>query len=137
MKMYAAQLEQDEDGVWCGRVVLGPKSCAYSNGPTIERARENLREAVAAGVDCAVDEVQIELEVKLSARAKRLMRDAQTASHRAEEARTKSTEAIRKAAQALTAQGLSLRDVGSLLGVTRQRVSQILSQGDERSRGAG
>ena len=46
----------------------------------------------------------------------------------ADDARQAATHAQRRAAEQLRAPGLSVRDVGRLLGVSHQRVSQILAR---------
>lgn len=126
MKTYTAKMEQDEDGVWCGVVDLGKHKSAISDGPTLERARERIREAVSLMEDVAEEQVQIELDVSLPKSAARLVAAAKAAAEKAEKARGKATEATKGAALALVAAGLSRRDVGELLGVTRQRASQII-----------
>jgi predicted RNase H-like HicB family nuclease len=126
MKTHTAHFERDEDGVWCGTVKLGPKSTAISDGPTLERAQARLRQAVALALECPEKDVHLELNVKLPVAARRALKAAQDASTRFDEAREHQQSATAKAALRLRDAGLSLRDIGDLLGVTRQRAQQIL-----------
>lgn len=131
-KTYKATLERDEDGVWCGVVKLGPKNSAISDGPTIERARARLREAVALSLDCDESEVEIDVDVKLSDKAQAAVDDAKTAREQANAARVAAESAGKRAAAELERAGLSRRDAGTLLGVTRQRASQMAVRGEQR-----
>jgi predicted transcriptional regulator len=46
----------------------------------------------------------------------------------AEDARQAAAHAQRRAAERLRASGLSVRDIGHILGVSHQRVSQVLAR---------
>jgi predicted RNase H-like HicB family nuclease len=124
-KTYKATLERDEDGVWCGVVKLGPKNSAISDGPTIERARARLREAVALSLDCDESEVEIEIDPKLPEEAEEAVATAKAKGREAVEASLSAELASANAAAVLNRMGLSRRDTGDLLGLTRQRASQI------------
>jgi hypothetical protein len=59
--------------------------------------------------------------------------DYRAARRRAEEQTQQALKAAKDAARALAKAGLSVRDAGSLLGLTGARVSQILKSGQRRS----
>lgn len=126
MKTYTAEIERDEDGIWCGIVHLGKKETAVSDGPTLERARKRLREAVAILTETDESDVFIELDVKLPAHVKRSLGTLERRKRALEKAQNESRQAVQATAKALEAEGLSRRDIGELLGVTRARASQLL-----------
>jgi predicted RNase H-like HicB family nuclease len=121
---YALSLARDERGWWVATLPEVP-GC-HSQGRTIEQARERIREALQAWFDLAgpysgklVDSVEL---------AKPLLRaisSAEEARERARSAEELASERTRDAIVAMVETGLSLRDAGELLGVTRQRAQQL------------
>jgi hypothetical protein len=124
-KTYTAILERDDGGVWCGRVRLDRRNVAVSDGPTIERTRERLREAVAALLDIDESLIDLELDVKLPRDASVAVERAKIKKGELESAREAAEAANVHAVRTLQGHGFSRRDAGSLLGVTRQRASQF------------
>jgi predicted RNase H-like HicB family nuclease len=125
MKSYKVRYELDETGWWVATIPALP-GC-HSQGRTIEQAEERIREAlalfvpekVAASADLAAD-------IRLPLAAKRALSEATKKREQADIIVKQSQDAARAAARALAKQGLSLRDVGKLLGVTRQRAHQLV-----------
>lgn len=120
---YHVDYDRDESGHWIA-TVRGVTGC-HTYGRTIEEARRRVREALATAVDNAdsaalVDNVKlpkpIEREVK---RARSLRRDAEERSARAGEAARKTARVL------LKKMGLSVRDAGTILGMSGQRVQQL------------
>ena len=70
--------------------------------------------------------VTVELQVKLPAQARRATESARRRRERARSAELESAAATREAAQALVDSGLSYRDAAELLGLSHQRVHQLL-----------
>jgi len=115
-----------EDGHWIGCATLDPKNTAHTQGRTLEVAQNRMREAVEALLEVDPSKFEITDEVKLPAAVRRKVaaRSAAEAQARAHAARA--TKASREATKALLGAGLSLRDAGTILGVSRQRAEQIL-----------
>lgn len=128
-KKYKAVFSLDTDGRWIGRVALSKRAGANTHGRTIEQVRERMREAVAALLDCEPDAFELIEDVQLPAAARKRVESAQLAAEQAKRAEEKARTSTRTAAQALVRSGLSLRDAGAVLGVSRQRVDQILKTG--------
>ena len=125
MARYTVSYERDEAGWWIARVhgIEG----VHSNGRTIAEARRRVREALSLAVgDEAAAKAEFRDDVKLPAEIK-----AGVASYRkAKAAERKAQEQTITAARALSAKlvrklGLSVRDVGELLGISHQRVHQL------------
>jgi predicted RNase H-like HicB family nuclease len=127
---YHVDIERDESGAWIATVagVAG----AHTYGRSLRQVRQRVREALSLWVDDA-DGSELEFEVHLQ-------RDARTALRRASSARQATVEAA-KASSATTNDaavclvrdcGLSLRDAAELLGLSHQRLQQLLTQEDRR-----
>lgn len=125
-----AVFERDENGYWSVVAQLGRHQSVISDGQTLPKARRRLREALAVHLD--VDESQIESSIKIEERIKlpamadRAIAEFKQAEDTARAATLTLERKRRKAAQALDSFGLSRRDSGDLLGVSGQRVQQIV-----------
>jgi hypothetical protein len=116
-----------EDGVWIGRAVLHGGG-ANTQGRTLEVVKARMREAVCGFLDCGLHQVELVDEVKLPVTVRRMVRARGAAEARAREAGAKALQASRQAAKELLRMGLSYRDAGTILGVSRQRVEQIVRE---------
>jgi predicted RNase H-like HicB family nuclease len=128
-KKYRVVYEIDADtGHWIASVPDFPEGLVQ--GRTLEQARKRIREALAdwLGLNEPRYEGRILDEVRLPARIRRTVRAAQQARQRAAHAQAEAARRTRAAAARLVRLGLSLRDAGELLGVTRQRAHQLLDQ---------
>lgn len=125
-KSYVVRYELDETGWWLATVPAVP-GC-HTQGRTLEQAERRIREALALFVpDSVVANAKLVSDVLLPWLVRRAIETATASRIEAESAARESQRAARAAATALTHQGLSLRDVGQLLGVSRQRAQQLLS----------
>lgn len=122
---YEVLLSQ-EDGVWLIEAV-GLQG-VRSFGRTVSAAVENIREAIAAAED--FDEWgDLDLVITVGAL------DAASALHRLrsakdneESASAERHEAVKAAITTLRAEGMSYRDIGTVIGLSHQRVAQLDSE---------
>gem|GEM_PF-715591 len=132
---YTAVFERGREGFW--EVELVEEPCVHTFGRTLAKARTYIREATAAWFD--VDENAFELveELKLPKSVKDQLAKALRGRERAEAAHEAALSMTREAAEALvrTSQ-LSTRDAGDLLGLSPQRVQQVLAVGKNTGPGA-
>lgn len=125
MKRYRVVYERDESGAWIARVPRVPGCHTY--GRTIEQARRRIHEALGLWVDNARD-VELVDEIRLPRRAEAIIRRTQAAREQSRAAHEEARAATAAAARMLVDDlDLSLRDAAELLGLTRQRVQQVVS----------
>lgn len=127
MRSFKVRYELDEMGWWVASVAQVP-GC-HTQGRTIEQAEQRVREALALFVpEHIAAKAQLTAEIELPAPARRALLEATRKRARADALAKDSQKAARVAARTLTKTGLSLRDVGWLLRVSRQRAHQLIAE---------
>jgi predicted RNase H-like HicB family nuclease len=122
---FEVHYELDEAGWWLATIPTVP-GC-HTQGRTIEQAESRIREALALFVPAATAaKATLEADVQLPSAAKRVLNSALKKRAEADALAAESQAATRSATLALSQVGLSLRDIGRLLGLTRQRAHQLL-----------
>jgi predicted RNase H-like HicB family nuclease len=126
VKTYTARLEQEHDGRWSVELEEEPR--VHTWGKTIDQALTRMREAAALWYQA--DEASIELVPRpvLPKATGRTVEQARKAREQARDADRLAIEQTRKAAVALTSRGISMRDAAAILGISHQRVHQLLMQ---------
>jgi predicted RNase H-like HicB family nuclease len=125
-KTYTVRYELDETGRWLATVPAIP-GC-HTQARTLEQAETRIREAMALFIpNTAAARAELVDDVHLSLASRRALARATAQRAEAERLTQNAQRAIRAAATALSRQGLSLRDPGRLLGVSRQRAHQLIS----------
>jgi predicted RNase H-like HicB family nuclease len=123
---YRVVFERDESGAWIVRVP-GMRGC-HTYGRSLQQARTRIREALELWVDDAAA-AEFEEEIRLPARALRAVERSRQARRDAESGRAKATAATVDAARTLVEDlGLGLRDAADLLGLSHQRVQQLVKK---------
>ena len=121
---YRVILERDETGAWIARVP-SVRGC-HTHGRTLEQARRRIREALGLWVENAETAELVE-EVRLPTEARDAIRRSRRARSEAEQQREEAQAATSEAARALVQElHLGLRDAGELLGLSYQRVQQLV-----------
>jgi predicted RNase H-like HicB family nuclease len=125
VKTYTARLERGKDGRWTVELEEEPR--VHTWGKTVDQALARVREAAALWFQ--TDENQIELvpHAVLSKTAERIVEQARQAREQARNADRRAVEQAREAAAALTNRGISMRDAAAILGISHQRVHQLLA----------
>ncbi len=132
MKRYTVTYERDEDGWWVASV-QGVRG-VHTQGRTIGDARHRVREALALEIgDRAAETAEIKDDVKLPAKGRKKVLAAVVARERAEAEKAKAQESIAEAVRVLKKLRLSMRDAGDLIGLSHQRVQQLLQEGEARA----
>lgn len=111
---------------WAIRVPSMPS--VFSQCRRLDQVDEFAREAIALAADVGPDEVgELDTRTEPPADVAALVNDARTAADAARAASAHATDARRTAAAELAARGYTTRDIGALLGLSHQRVSQLLA----------
>lgn len=122
---YRVVIELDETGAWIAHV-RGVRGC-HTYGRTLDQVRRRIREALSLWVDDA-DAAELLEEIRLPGDARQAIRRSRAARTRAERDRQTAQTATSAAAKLLVERlGLGVRDAGDLLGLSYQRVQQLVS----------
>ncbi len=124
MAAYTVILERDESGAWISRVPSVPGCHTY--GRSITQAISRTRQALSLWVDDA-DAAELRPKFRLPDGLLRAADRGRIARLKASRAQIEAQDALASAARSLTRGGLSRRDAAELLGVSHQRVQQLLS----------
>lgn len=126
--MYTARIERDpESSYWLAELVEEQR--CHTFGRTLAQVREMIRDAAATWYDVAPDSFDLRFEVVLPGGVV-----AKAAQVRARHQQLRSAERevvtdLRVTARRLTGElGLSMRDAADLLGISHQRVAQLVRQ---------
>lgn len=117
---YKVTVRRDPDDVRFWLVNVAGEPGAHSFGRSLAEAKRHATEVVALWYEVEPDEFDIEWDVQLGRLGVPVKRALSAMAH-AEEDRRRRDDAVR----ALTAAGVSYRDIGELLGLSFQRVAQI------------
>jgi predicted RNase H-like HicB family nuclease len=116
--------EREADGWWLASVPS--VSGCRTQGRSLAQTRERIKEALTVSLD-EPEETELVEEVKLPKSISGLLVMVTSARKNAETAEARALSLNAKAARALTGVwGVSLRDAAELLGLSHQRVAQIL-----------
>lgn len=121
------RVEAVRSGKWWA-ISVPSLSGVFPLAKRLDQVEATVREAIAMMLD--IDEIdvgQIEVDVTPPAPVVELLERLHSSMSVAHEATEAAVEARREAAKILREEGLPIRDVGALLGVSHQRVSQILA----------
>jgi len=125
VKTYTARLEREKDGRWT--VELDEEPRVHTWGKTVDQALARMREAAALWFQTEEDQIELVPHPVLPKATGRTVEQARHAREQARDADRLAIEQTRKAAVALTARGISMRDAAAILGISHQRVHQLLA----------
>ena len=123
MSRYTVEAERGRRR-WSLQAVEAPG--AISEVDRLSQAEEWMREAISFVTGEPDNSIEIDLVPILSDTAREHLRRERELRAEAEQANSAAAAERRKAARALHSQGITLGDVGTLLGVSRQRPAQLV-----------
>jgi len=125
MKIFTAVLTNSPvERVWEAHVAEEPR--IHTFGRSISAALDHLRDATALWYEIDVDEVELLPDPQIPAVYRKYVRLAAEHRQRLGEAELLANKATRTAVVGLSKHGLSRRDIGALLGISHQRVQQLI-----------
>ena len=125
MKTYTARLEREKDGRWTVELEEEPR--VHTWGKTVEQALIRVREAAALWFQTDEDDIDLVPDPVLPKSAGRTVAQARQARDQARIADRLAVERTRSAAVTLARRGISIRDAAAILGISHQRVHQLLA----------
>ena len=127
LKQYNGRYRYEpEDGVWLAHIEEVPEVHTY--GRTLPKAESHLRDALALWLEATEDELTIVANYDLPAEAVDAITLASQWRLQASQTDALSAQQTIRACLLLQEAGLSQRDIGGLLGLSHQRVHQLLSE---------
>ncbi|MDD7466191.1 MAG: hypothetical protein PUK59_08235 [Actinomycetaceae bacterium] len=124
MKTYNVLASRSPHGWW---VLEEPTLGAISQVRSLDKAAEEMLEPVAYLAGVPESEIAINVVPQLPDSFTRAMDAARESRRIAEEANARSAQEYRRAAAALRSEGVTLRDIGTLMGISYQRVGQLVA----------
>jgi predicted RNase H-like HicB family nuclease len=125
-KTYTIVYERDETGWWVA-TVKGVAGC-HTQGRSIEQARTRIHEALELVVT-DVRRVKLKEQINLPGKAKQVLAKRDAAQRRLAIDDARAQELTRRAVETLVKDlDLSVRDAGALLGLSHQRVQQLVHE---------
>lgn len=121
-KTYRVTAERD-GGTWLVRV---PEVARSTQARRLDQVEETSRDLISIMTGEAPDSFDVSVRPVVTAKLDELIARSRIAGGRARVQQLEASLAAREAADALVRSGLTVRDAGSLLGVSYQRVQQLL-----------
>ena len=125
-KAYVAVYERDDQVDAWNVHIKGVQGC-QTYGRSLRQAQQRIREALALWLDAEPNEVEIKDQFPPAFAS--VARHVSAARQAADAAGTRAQEETAAAVRQLTELGLSRRDAAELLGLSHQRVQQLLAVG--------
>ena len=126
MTSSAYHVEARRSGKWWA-ITVAELPGVFSQAKRLEYVEPIAREAIAMMLDADTADVgPIDVKVATTETVTELLDTIRSALDAAAEATTTVTSARQEAATLLRQEGLPIRDVGRILGLSHQRISQIL-----------
>ena len=125
MKTYRVDVVRDQ-GWWIMHARI-PRTIIYSQAKRVDDVEPMIRDAIAGVLDVDPESFAIELIFDLDADVLDQVNRARETSTEAAEVQERASRESRAAVQALRNEGLTLKEAGYFLGVSPQRVAQLLN----------
>lgn len=122
MSTYTAVAERDS-GWW---IVTVPELDVVTQARRIDQIEHMARDLIAVWLEVEPDSFDVTIDVRIPDEWREQVKAVRRAREVAQRAEADAAAEARTVARRLKASGLPVRDVGAVLGVSPQRVSQLL-----------
>jgi len=116
------------NGWWAITVNDVLNSTINTQARRIDRIEAMARDAIALGLEVPADSFDVEVSFTIDDVLQELITEARLSSLIAQEAQATAAKKTKAAVKVLHKQGFSTRDSGTLIGLSAQRISQLLAQ---------
>ena len=125
MNTYTARAERDEGGWW---VVTVPElDGVFTQSRRLDRVEDLARDAIALWLEVPSTSFNVELKAAVPELDEQIA-EVDSLRREAERLREQAAAGSRELARELSARGLTVRDIGQVLGVSYQRAAQLLDE---------
>jgi len=108
----------------------------HTQARKLDNVEAMARDAIAVALDIAPDAFDVAVSTELDEATLRLVEDAQRTREEAARAQARAAAALAVSVEHMRVRGLTVRDTGRLLGLSHQRVAQVLtSRGSMKNAG--
>ncbi len=114
-----------EEGWW---VIDIPTLNLASQARRLDQVEVMARDAVATWLDISPDSVAVKISPKFDEELTKRLVALRAERERAEQAQARATAEARQLAMSLHNEGLKVRDIGHMLGVSYQRAQQLIQE---------
>jgi len=130
MSRLTYRVTAERDGRWW--LIRVPEvPAAFTQARRLDQAEAMAREVVALLLDAPEDSFDLHLEPVIPPEIAEDLDEARRLRSEAKQVAEQASERFRHAARILAIQGLTVRDIGSILGVSYQRAQQLLAEGPD------
>jgi hypothetical protein len=126
MKQYTVLARRS--GSWWALDVTGVRG-VHTQVKRLDQAEGMARDAIAAVLDVAPGSFEVAIRPMMPDPIREMVEEATSARSQAAVAQEAAARLTRHAARRLVEEGLTVRDAGVLLGVSHQRIAQLLQAG--------
>ncbi|HKE50951.1 MAG TPA: HicB family toxin-antitoxin system [Actinomycetes bacterium] len=119
---YAVNAERE--GRWW--VITVPALNKATQAPRFSDVEGRAKELIATWLDCEVDQVHVDVMLELPETVREHQQAAEEARREEAEARARAARESRAAVRELADAGMTVRDIGAVLGISYQRAQQLL-----------
>ena len=125
MNTYTARAERDEGGWW---VVTVPElDGVFTQSRRLDRVEDLARDAISLWLEVPPTSFNVELKATVPKLDEQISR-VDHLRREAERLREEATATSRELARELSVRGLTVRDIGQVLGISYQRAAQLLDE---------
>lgn len=128
MRTYRVDVQRGRSGRWW-LLDVPAVTGAHSQARRLDQVEEVARDLIALMDDDAPAEYALDVHVHLSHEIREELERSEELRQQAAHTQSEAARLARDAARRLAEQGLPLRDVGSVLGVSFQRAKQLVDEG--------
>ena len=125
------QVEAVRDGKWWALAVTGVRA-AYTQARRLDQAEEMVRDMLTLLFEVDPDSFGVEISLRLADHQTAVLGELDRAKAEAELARAEVARQQQRAARVLVQEdGLTVRDAGTIMGLSHQRVAQLIHAGHD------